>query len=148
MWIAAGQPPLSSTLSQIFLKFMSIESATLFNLISSTTAAFSIRFPSSPASGSFSMSQLFLPGSKSIGPSGWVTAFPVTVQGWCTLLLTSLISLLCKGLSRVFSSTKIWKHQFFSTLPYASLLIFIYEYQEKHKFDYMNLCWQTDVFTF
>ena len=31
--------------------------------------------------------------------------------------LTGLISLLSKGLSRVFSSTTIWKHHFFSTQP-------------------------------
>ena len=38
-------------------------------------------------------------------------------QDWYTLRLTGLISFLSKGLSRVFSSTTVWKHQFFSTLP-------------------------------
>ena len=31
--------------------------------------------------------------------------------------LAGLLSLLSKGLSRVFSSTTVWKHQFFSTQP-------------------------------
>ena len=31
--------------------------------------------------------------------------------------LTGLISLQSKGLSRVFSNTKVWKHQFFSAQP-------------------------------
>ena len=38
------------------------------------------------------------------------------IQGWFPLVLTDLI-LLSKGLSRVFSSTTIWKNQFFSTQP-------------------------------
>ena len=39
------------------------------------------------------------------------------IQGWFPLGLTSLISLLSKGLSRVFSSTTVWKHQFFGAQP-------------------------------
>ena len=42
---------------------------------------------------------------------------PMNIQGWFPLGLTGLISLLSKGLSRVFSSTTIWKHQVFSTQP-------------------------------
>ena len=38
----------------------------------------------------------------------------MNIQGWFPLGLTGLISLQSKGLSRVFSSTTIWKHQFFS----------------------------------
>ena len=40
-----------------------------------------------------------------------------SIQGWFPLRLTILISLLSKALSRVFSRTIIWKHQFFSILP-------------------------------
>ena len=39
------------------------------------------------------------------------------IQGWFPLGLTGWISLLCKGLSRVFSSTIVQKHQFFGTQP-------------------------------
>ena len=38
-------------------------------------------------------------------------------QNWFPLGWISLISLLFKGLWRVFSSTAIWKHQFFRTQP-------------------------------
>ena len=38
-------------------------------------------------------------------------------QSWSPLRLTGLISLLCKGLSGVFSSTTVQKHQFFRVLP-------------------------------
>ena len=42
------------------------------------------------------------------------SVLPMNIQGWFPLGVTSLISLLSKGLSRVFSSTTIRKHQFFS----------------------------------
>ena len=61
------------------------------------------------------MSQLFTSGGQSIRPSASV--LPMNIQGWFSLGLTGLISLLSKGLSRVFSSTTILKHQFFSTQP-------------------------------
>ena len=39
---------------------------------------------------------------------------PMNIQGWFPLELTGLISLLSKGLSRVFSNTTVQKHQFFN----------------------------------
>ena len=39
------------------------------------------------------------------------------IQDWFPLGLTGLISLHSKGVSRVFSNTTVWKHQFFGTLP-------------------------------
>ena len=41
----------------------------------------------------------------------------MNVRDWFPLGLTGLISLQSKGLSRVFSSTTVWKHQFFSSQP-------------------------------
>ena len=41
----------------------------------------------------------------------------MNIQRWFPVGLAGLISLLSKGLSRVFSSTTIRKHQFFSTQP-------------------------------
>ena len=38
----------------------------------------------------------------------------MNIQDWFPLWLTGLISLQSKGLSRVFSNTTVWKHQFFS----------------------------------
>ena len=62
----------------------------------------------------FSMSQFFALGGQSIGASASASVLPMNIQGWFPLRLTGLISLLCKGLSRVFSSTTVRKHQFFS----------------------------------
>ena len=39
----------------------------------------------------------------------------MNIQDWFPLILTGLISLQSKGLSRVFSNTTVQKHQFFST---------------------------------
>ena len=80
--------------------------------ISSFFALFFSCPQSFPASGSFPVSQLFTSCGQSIGASASASVFPVNIQGWFPLVLTGLISLLSKGLSRVFCSTTIWKHQF------------------------------------
>ena len=85
--------------------------------ISSSVAPFSSCLQSFPASGSFPMSGLFTSGDQSIGGSASASVLPMNIQGWFPLGWTGLISLQSKGLSRVFSSTTIWKHQFFSTQP-------------------------------
>ena len=45
------------------------------------------------------------------------SVLPVNIHGWSPLRLTGLISLLSKGLSGVFSSTTVQRHQFFGILP-------------------------------
>ena len=84
--------------------------------ISSSEALFSC-LQSFPGSGSFSMSQLFTSDDQNIGASASASVLPMSIQGWFPLRLTGLISLLSKGISRVFSSTTVWRHQFFSILP-------------------------------
>ena len=88
--------------------------------------------------GFFPMSWLFASGGQSIGASASASALPVNIQSWFLLRLTHLISLLSKGLSRVFSSTTVWKHQFFSTQP--SL------WSDFHL--YMYICIHTHIHTF
>ena len=73
-----------------------------------------------PASGSFLMSRLFESGGQSIETSSSASVLPMNIQGWFPWGLTGLISLLSKGLSRVFSSTTFWRHQFFSAQPFLS----------------------------
>ena len=81
--------------------------------ISSSVTSFSQSFP---APGSFPMIWLLASGGQSIGASA-SSVLPVNIQGWFPLGLTGLISLLSKRISRVFSSTTVWKLQFFSTQP-------------------------------
>ena len=66
-----------------------------------------------PASGSFPMSLLFASVGQIIRVSDLASVLPMNIQGWFPLGLTGLISLQSKGLSRVFSSTTVWKYQFF-----------------------------------
>ena len=75
--------------------------------ISSSVAPFSCP-QSVPASGSFPVSWLFTSGDQSIGASASVLL--MNIQGWFPLGSTAWISLKSKGLSRVFSSTTVWKH--------------------------------------
>ena len=82
--------------------------------ISSSVVPFSSCPQSLPASESFPMSQLFPWGGQSIGVSALVSVLPINTQDWFPLEWTGWISLQSKGLSRVFSSTTVQKHQFFS----------------------------------
>ena len=85
--------------------------------------------------------------AKVFGTSASV--LPMSIQGWFPLALTVLISLLSKELSRVFSSTTIQKHQFFTVQPslwfnshMCSWLL------EIPSFDHTELCEQSDVSAF
>ena len=53
------------------------------------------------------MSCLFSSDDQNTGASASTSVLPVNIQGWSSLCLTSLISLLSKGLSGVFSSTTV-----------------------------------------
>ena len=65
-----------------------------------------------PTSRSFHMSQLFALGGQNIGVSASTSVLPMNTQDCSRLGWTGWISLLSKGLSRVFSSTTVQKHQF------------------------------------
>ena len=82
--------------------------------ISSSVVPFSFCPKSLPASESFPMSQLFTSGGQSIGVSALASVLPKNTQEWSPLEWTGWISLQSKGLSRVFSNTRVQKHQFFS----------------------------------
>ena len=114
----------------------------------SSDALFSFCPQSFRASGSFPMSWLFTSGDQDIGASASASVLPMSIHGWFPLGWT-LISLLSKGLSRVISSTTVQKHQFFSTLLslWSSSHNCIWPL-ERLQFNYMDLCWQSDVFAF
>ena len=84
--------------------------------ISSFVVPFSSYLQFFPASGSFPVSQFFISGGQSIGVSASVSVLPMNSQDWFPLGLTGLISLLSRGLSRVFSNTTVQKNQFFGSL--------------------------------
>ena len=83
-----------------------------YPIISTSVVPFSCP-QSLPASGSFPMSRLFASSGRSVGTSVSASVLPMNIQGWFPSGLTGLTSLLSKGLSRVFPSTTVQKHQFF-----------------------------------
>ena len=86
-------------------------------------------------------------------PKHWSLSFSISPSNEYTGLIslggTGLISLLSNGLSKVFSNTTLQKHQFFYTqLPLYPTLTSIHDYWKNYSFDWMDLCWQSNVSTF
>ena len=142
------QVPLSFSISRSLLKFLSIESVMPSNHLTfccpllllplifpsirmfSSELALCIRWPE------------YWNFSFSISPSN-------EYSGLISLGLAGLISLQSKRLSRVFSSTTVWKQQFFGAQPYLWANSHIHAWLlEKHRFDCMDLCWQCNVSVF
>ena len=147
-WSVAHQPSLFFMISQILLRLLSIELVMpsnhlilccpllLLSSIFSSIRVFSnelalrIRWPK------------YCSFSFSVSPS-------VSVQGWFSLGLTGLISSLSKRLSRVFSSTIVWRHDSLTLSPfYCPALTSVHVYWKTHSFDYMDLCRQSNVLAF
>ena len=108
-WTAARQASLSFTIFRSLLKLMSVESVLPSNhlILCRTLLLPPSIFPSIRV---FLMSQLFASSGQSVRASASV--LPMNIQDWFPLGLTGLISLLSKGLSRVFFSVAAWNHQF------------------------------------
>ena len=97
--------------------------------ILSSVVPFSSYLQSFLTSWSFPMSQFFTSGGQNIGVSASASVLPMNIQDWFPLGLTCLLSLRSKGLSRVFSDTRVQKHQFFGAQPSLwSTLTFIHDY--------------------
>ena len=115
-WTVACQAPLPFSISWSSLKSISIELVMLSDHLI-FCFPFLLLPQSLPASGSFPMNWLFSSCGQSIGASASASVLPMNIQGWFPLGWTGSISLQSKGLSRVFSSTTIWRYQFFSAQP-------------------------------
>ena len=85
--------------------------------ISSSGSPFSFCLQSFPESGSFPLNHLFPYGGQIIAASTLASVLPMNIQSWFSSGLAGLVSSQSKGLSSVFSSTTIWKHQFVSAQP-------------------------------
>ena len=102
-----------------------------------------------PASGSFptdSKNRLFTSGGQNIGASASTSVLSMNIQDWFLLGLTGLISLLSKWLSRVSSSSTVWKHQFSHLC--GPTLTSVLDCWKNHSFDHMDICRQSDVSAF
>jgi len=137
-WTAARQAYLSITNSQSLLKFMTIESVMPSNYL---ILCHPLLLPSIFLSIRVFSNEFFASGSQSIGPSASASVLPMNIQDWFPLGLTGLISLLSKGLSRVFSNTTVQKHQFFRAQlslwkkSFFSTLTSIHDFWKNHSFD-------------
>ena len=74
--------------------------------ISSSVVPFSSHLQSFPASGSFPVSQFFASSGQRIAVSASASVLPMNIQDWFPLGLTGLISLLSRGLARIFRTTQ------------------------------------------
>ena len=144
-WTAACQASLSFTISQSCSNSCPL-SQWCHPTISSSFTLFSSHLQSFQASGSFLMSQLLASSGQSIGVSASTLVLPMNIQGWFPLRWTGLISLLFKGLSRVCSSTTVWKRQFFGAQLSLWFNSHIHTWRLKiHSSDSMDLGQQSDV---
>ena len=116
LWTVTCQAPLSFTISQSLLKVMSIMSMMPSNhlilchpLLLLPSIFLSIRV--------FSSGLALCIKCQSIRASSSASVLIMNIHGWFPLGLTGLIASHSKGLSSVFFSTAVQKHQFFDAQP-------------------------------
>ena len=113
-WTAAHQASLSFIISQSLLKLMSVELVMPTNLIfCHPLLLLPSVFPSIRVFSNESVLCIRCPKYWTAS----VSVLPMNIQDWVPLRRTGLISLLSKGLSRVFSNSTVQKHQFFGAQP-------------------------------
>ena len=112
-WTAVRRLPCPSPTTRVYSNSCPF-CRSCYPTISSSVIPFSSHLQSFPASGSFQMSQFFTSGGQSIGVSASASVLPMNIQDLLPLGWTGWISMLYKGLSRVFSNTTVQKHQSFS----------------------------------
>ena len=136
------------TISRSLLKLMSTELVMLSNhhilcypLLLLPSIVPSIRV--------FQMCQLFVSGGQRIEASASASVLPMNIQGWRTLGLTGLISLLSNRLLRVLQhhNSKVSIHKVLSLL-YGPTFTSIHDSWKNHSFNYVDLCQQSDISAF
>ena len=115
-WTAARQVALSITNSRSSLKLMSIESVMPSSHLILCHPLLLLP-PIPPSIRVFSNESTVRMRWPSTGVSALASFLPKNTQDWSPLEWTGWISLLSKGLSRVFSNTTVHKHQFFGAQP-------------------------------
>ena len=147
-WTAAHQAFLSFTISQSFLKLMSTESVMPSNhlILCHPLLLLPSIFPSIRV---FTMSGFFISGGQNIVTSASASVLPMTIQDCFPLGLTGLISLLSKGLSRVFSRPQFKKiNSLVLSLRYGPTLTSVHDHRKNRSFACMDFCRQGDISVF
>ena len=149
-WTTTQQAHLSFTKSQILHKFMSLESLMLSNhlILCWSILLWPLIFPSIRDFSTESALHVRW-------PKYWSFSFSISHSNEQSGLISFridwfdfLASLESKGLSRVFFSTTIQKHQYFGSQPSLWSSSHIHTYWKNHSFDYTDLCRQSDVSAF
>ena len=141
--ITSGQTSQSFTVSLSLLKFMSTESVMPSNHLILCHPL--LLLPSIfPRVRIFPMSCIFASGGQSIGPSASV--LPVNIQGWFPLGLTGLTSLLPSPTPQFESISSLALSLLYGLCLWS--LTSSHGYWKNHSFDYIHLCWQSDVSAF
>ena len=147
-WTAARQASLTVTISWSLLKLMSIESVMPSNhlILCRPLLPLPSIFPSIRVFSKESVIHIrwpkYLCFSFSISPSSEYSGL-ITLRIDCFDLLAS------RGLSRVFSSSTVWKHQLFGAQSYLWSNSHIHiDYWKNHSFDHTGLGRQSDISAF
>ena len=144
----AYQAILSLTVSLSLLKFMSIGSVMVSNylILCHPLLFLPSMFPSTRV---FSSELALSIRCPAYSVSASATVLSMNTQGWFPLELTSAFSLKSKGISRMFSSTTIWKHQSFGVQPSVWSTSHICTWLLGNpQIDYMDFCWLSDLSAF
>ena len=140
---AECRAPLFYTIFQSLFKFMSIKLVMLSNhlILCQSLLLLPSTFPSSSVFSSKLVLHIRWPKywsfTFSISPSNEYAGLNSPKIDWFDLLAV-------QETLRVFSSTTIWKHQFFGTQP----SLWSNSHKKNHSFDYTHLWWQSDVSAF
>ena len=115
--------------------------------ISSSVIPFSSWLQSFSSSGSFPMSWLFASSSQSIGALASTSVLPMNIQGWFPLGLVDLLAvqetLKSLLLHHSLKASILWHSAFFMVH-----LTSVHDNWKNYSLDYMDICWQRDVFAF
>ena len=147
-WTAARQAPLSSTVSQSLLKFMSVEPVMLSNhpILWCPFLLLPLIFPSIRVFSNESALCIRWPKywsfSFNISPSKEYSGLISFRIDWFDLLAV-------QGTEEPSPAPQFKSiNSSVLNLLYGPTLTSIHDYWKNHSFDYMNLCWQTDVSAF
>ena len=118
-------------------------------IISSSVALLSFCLQTFPKSRSFPVSQLFTSCGPSTAALASASVLPMSIQDWSPLGWTGWISLQSKGLSKSSPTPQL---ECISSLAlcllYGPTLTSMHDYWKDHSLDYVDLCWQSDIFAF
>ena len=144
-WSARRRPPCPSPILRV-CSDSCLLSRWYHPTISSSATTFSFFLQSFPASKFFPVSQLFTSGGQSIGVSA--TVFPIIIRVdfienwlvWSPWSERDTQESLGSQLESISSSL--------ISLLYSPILTSIHDYWKNHSFNYMDLCWPSDVSAF